>query len=245
MTITRGVPVFGKKKNATDDRTPKSVRELGNAPPTAYDEAKREWALRNGDEVVAASRWFVFAMALLPVVGILGLAIKGLTPLKQTVPYMVNVNSENHLATASRVEASRFAPSDLTIKATLAQWVQLTLALDARRTDGNIRIAYDFLRGNAIQEYADFMRDTKPLVRLREDPSLSRVIEIKTVQFIAKGVCQVRVSSVERNQMGDTKASRYAVTMHYDIVPPTTDQEMLKNAAGVYISHFEVSEENK
>lgn len=237
--------MFGKKTAAKQDRPPKSVREIGNAPPTAYDEAKREWALRNGDEVVAASRWFVFAMASLPVIGLLALALNGLTPLKQTIPYMVDVDKESKLASASKVEVSRFAPSDATVKATLAQWVKLTLSLDARRTEGDVRIAYNFLRGNAIQEFADFMRDTKPLVRLREDSSLSRVIEIKTVQFIAKGVCQVRVSSVERNQMGDSKPSRYAVTMHYDIVPPTTDQEMLSNAAGVYISHFEVSEENK
>ena len=41
-----------------------SVRDIGNVPNAAYEQAKQEWFERMGEPVVERNRWFVVALVI-------------------------------------------------------------------------------------------------------------------------------------------------------------------------------------
>jgi type IV secretory pathway TrbF-like protein len=232
---------FGKKDNALSGDA--AIRTMGNAPQTAYQKAEGKFYEIYGSSKVESSRWFVFSMVLLVVVIALALSIAKTMPLKTVVPYIVQVDKVNGAA-AHPVSAVNFSPDTNVKSYFLSQWVYKLLTIDPFLTRDNIKAAYLLTRDKASKEYTEYLNEDKPIERLVKDPSLTRTVRINSLNPGAEqNIAIIRVTTEERSGTSAVKVKRYMLTIHYAIVPPTTEEEIRVNPVGIYITHFVINEE--
>lgn len=222
---------------------PKNVADLGNAPPTAYDRAKAEWAERMGEATVNQGRLFVIAAGSILGMIALAFALAGLAPLKSVVPYSIHVDKVTGETRAAGITAAAFTPDEKQKRFFLAKWVKQMLTLDAFTTERDLSDAYGMVRGKAIEEFRDYLQKTQPIAQLRRDTTLTRTVQPNTIQFLADNIAMVRVATQTRSATDTVPAKRYAVLIHFAIEPPQSEAEILRNPIGMYVTHFNISEE--
>lgn len=236
--------LFGKGKTAAKGKTP-TAANLKNSPLTAYDKAKAEWNRLNGDTVVNQGRFFVLAALMaLAVIGMAG-AIFALTPLKTVIPYTVQVDKITGETRALGITAERYTPNQQQMGYFIARFTQQLISLDPFLTENNLIESFRFVRGKAIEEFREYMQKNQPIVRIKQDPSLTRTVTINSLQFLDQNIAQVRITTQERSSERSTTAParRYVVVLHFVIDPPTDERVILQNPIGIYITHFSISEE--
>lgn len=233
--------IFRGKKDSVD--TLSAVRDMGNAPLTAFAEAQTKFFEIYGSSKVEASRWFVFAMSGLLVIFMLGFAIYQMMPLKTIVPYMV-VADRTRGAVAETVEASKFKPDESVRSYFLSKWIEKMRTLDPYLTEKNIKEAYLVTRDKASQEFTDYLREEKPIEQLVKDRSLTRTVNFITINPGKEdNIAFIRVSEETRSGVGKVDIKRFMFTIHYVVTPPKTEEELRVNPIGIYVTHFVKSPE--
>ena len=226
------------------EKVPKP-EQAGNVPKTAYDKARSEWLERMGGPVVERTRWFLMAMFLAVCLIASLVAITYIAPLKTVVPYIIEVDKVTGDARASQIEAKRYTIDEKQKKYFLGRWVKKTVELDPYTTESNIKEAFLFVRGKAIDEYRQLMHMLKPMERLAKEKTLTRTVNIVTINFIAEGAALVRFTAEERASSGDPIKKRYVANIHFEVVTPVTEKDILENPNGIFITHFAFQEENQ
>jgi type IV secretion system protein VirB5 len=220
-----------------------SVDSLGNAPNVAYEKARQQWAERMGEPIVEKNRWFVVAILLgLALIASLA-AISNLIPLKTVVPYGIQIDRATGEVTAKPIAATDFKPGQAEKKYFITRWIRDIIDLEPNITERNLREAFGFVRGKAIEEYKDFMNQTKPLLRLREEPTLTRKTDIISFNFMTDNTANIRFQTEERQASVAPVIKRYAAFVTYELLAPTTDRDIVENPLGLFITHFTISEE--
>ena len=213
-----------------------------NAPITAYEHARIEWFERYGCAVVDRNRYFLFSLIACAALAAMAFALLALVPLKTVVPYVVRV-ADNGSAMAAPAAAQRYSPGQPERAYFLAKWVTNLMTLDAYMTERNLAEAYTQTSGVASNEFLDWLKDQRPVEAVKKDPSLVRTVAINTVTPLEEGIMQVRVRIETRSLSRAPESKRYQVTIHYAIVPPKTEADIIKNPIGLFITHFTINEE--
>lgn len=222
-------------------RTP-SPGDIPNTPQTAFDNAKAEWLERMGGPIVESNRWFVMSVVLGVCLIAALFAIAQMAPLKTVVPYQIQVDKVTGEARANRIDERLFVVDEKQKKYFLGRWVRKTFELDPYTTEANIKEAFIFVRGKAIDEYRGLMYQLKPMERLAKEKSLTKVVTITSISFISESSAMIRFGTEERSG-GDPVSKRYVVNVHFEVVPPVTEKDILENPAGIFVTHFALSEE--
>jgi len=102
--------------------------------------------------------------------------------------------------------------------------------------------AYLLTRGKATVEFTDFIQRSAPMAELKRDPTLTRTVSISSVSLIEDQVAMVRVVG-ERRNAGNPAAARekFVLTIHFTTLMPKTEQELLRNPVGLFVTHFLVN----
>jgi len=198
-----------------------------------------------GEPIVERNRWFIFSMVLTCALVASLTALNMLMPLKTAVPYIVKVDQATGEIGAKPIAASGYKPGDSEKKYFLTRWIKNVIDLEPTITERNLRDAFGFIRGKAIDEYKDYMTLTKPLARLREERTLTRKTDIVSFNFMTDNTANVRFQTEERQAGAIPVIKRYAAFITYEIVPPMTDKDIVENPLGLFITHFTISEEIK
>jgi len=213
-----------------------------HAPLTAFERARIEWFERYGCAVVERNRmflgWVLTTSALLAAC----LAIAALLPLKTVEPYVVRV-ADNGQVAVDRAGAQRYLPGRAERTYFASRWVQQVLTLDPHLTERQLSEAWRMTSGLATRQLLDWLRAERPLERLRRDPGLSRSVSIIAVAPLDEGVMQVRVRTETRAHAGESRSAVIQVTLHYTLVPPRTEAEIMRNPIGLYVTRFSLVEE--
>jgi type IV secretory pathway TrbF-like protein len=233
--------MFHKSKNSKPN-IDEAVKNMGNAPLPAYREAQAKFFEIYGSSKVESSRWFMFSILLMFVVMILGAAIYQILPLKTSIPYMVTMSRDKGVS-AQIVDAKTYKPDENVKIYFLSKFIENMRSLDPYQTQKNLKAAFAVTRDKASKEFTDYMQTEKPIERMVADKSL-----IRTIKFISvnpgstENIAFIRTSEVERTGALETSKT-YMFTLHYDFVVPTTAEEIQKNPAGIFITHFDKREE--
>ena len=210
--------------------------------PLVVDPGVRLFAEMFGDPVVQSARLFT-AMVLVGAVALLeALALWRLTPLKTAVPYLVEASAEGVVARV--VQAQAYRPGANMIKSGLAGWVEQLMVLDAYRTRENLRRSTALLRGKAITEHQAFIDAERPFERLLATPDLTRECHVNSVDVSSDGIAFIFVTTTERAGSQPPVVRRWRFTVHYALVAPVEEAEILANPVGINISHFERALDN-
>jgi type IV secretion system protein VirB5 len=213
-----------------------------SAPPTAFERARIEWFERYGCAIVERNRmfvgWVLTTLALLAACA----ALIVLMPLKTVEPFVVRV-ADNGSVVADRAAAQMYRPGRAERTYFVSRWVQQVLTMDPYLTERQLAEAYRMTSGMATQQMLDWMKGDRPIERLKKDAGLNRSVSIITVAPLDDSVLQVRVRTETRSLSSPAQVKTFQVTVHYAIVPPKTEAEIIQNPIGIYVTRFNIAEE--
>lgn len=222
---------------AREDASPSS-----SAPLTAFERARIEWFERYGCAIVERNRMFVGWVLTTAALLAACLALVVLMPLKTVEPFVVRV-ADNGSAVADRAAAQAYRPGRAERTYFVSRWVQQVLTIDPYLTERQLAEAYRMTSGLATQQMLDWMKNDRPVERLKKDTALHRSVSIITVAPLDDGVLQVRVRTETRSLESQARVKTLQVTVHYAIVPPRTEAEIIQNPIGLYVTRFNIAEE--
>lgn len=232
--------MFGNKARKS---VKKGADPIGNSPLTAYAKGKQEWFERCGSPTVERARYFVLAALFGLCLLVLVFALAQSMPLSRAVPFMVTVNGVTGEASPSRMPAEAFKPNAVSKQFFIVRWVRNMMELDPYTTERSLSEAFENTRSTGTEEFTEFLAKTKPIVRVKTETGLTRTVEVKSYSPLNEASSLVRIVTVERSPGKDPIRHYYVVTVHYAIVPPTSETEIMKNPLGLFITHFAINED--
>ena len=211
------------------------------APPMAHVHPARLWFEAQGAPVVERNRYFIICLGLLLALTAACIALAMMAPLKTVVPFVLEKVEEGAVVPAP-MAAQQYQPGVPEKRYFIAQWARQLLTLDSHLTEQYLSEAYRVTRGKATVEFTDWIQRTAPMAELKRDPTLTRTVAISSVSLIQDQVALIRVTA-ERRNAGNPIANRekFVLTIHFTTVPPKSEEELLSNPVGLFVTHFLVN----
>lgn len=165
-------------------------------------------------------------------------------PLKERVPYFVEADARSGEVRSSTSVAQIFKPDEKNLRFFLGRWTTNLLTIDTRSKEYLLPESYMYLRGAALAEWSEWVtKRDQPLKKLVENANYRREARVSSISLVADGVALVRVTLVGRTGASAAQEVRKLVTIHYSFVPAESEDDVLKNPLGLYITHFTISDE--
>lgn len=224
----------------------RKAAELTDPPPATLGRRFQGWYAFAEKPNLQARRMGIVAVFALVLAGIEGVALIQLMPLKERVPYFVEVEAGTGQVSASAKTAAKFDPGEANIRFFLNKWVTNAFTIDPARTkELLLPEAYAFTRGAARDQLRTWIGLTdKTLERMADNNQLRRDVKIASISFIAPGVVMVRAVFSERTGGSNTLIERRkAITINFGLLPTEKDEDILWNPIGLYINHFVINDE--
>lgn len=235
---------FLKRKKTT---TEGSAQVPSASPPPAFLKdlsQQRAWFERYGHHYVEKNKYFTLLVIMSGIALSEGVAINLMLPLKEVIPYVLVVNKTTGEVEANRASAQRYSPGDPEKMYFLGEYGRKLMEIDKSKSEDNMYYLADRSIDNCAQELSDFRRTTNLFGRLAEDETLTRVPELNTVTPLKDSTALVRINTVERSKTSTIPTNKsWLITIHYKVIPPVDEKEMLKNPLGLYCTHFGLQEE--
>ncbi len=211
------------------------------APPIAHASPARLWFEVQGAPVVERNRYFIICLGLLLALTAACIALAMMAPLKTVVPFVLEKVEEGAVVPAP-LAAQQYQPGVPEKRYFIAQWARQLLTLDSHLTEQYLSEAYRVTRGKATVEFTDWIQRAAPMAELKRDPTLTRTVAISSVSLIQDQVALVRVMA-ERRNAGNPIANRekFVLTIHFTTVPPQSEEALLSNPVGLFVTHFLVN----
>lgn len=227
----------------------RSMRE--DLPDTAYIGARNEFYEAVGSPVVQRARFFVLLAIAMAVLGIMAVTIWSLFPLKTIQTVFVKVDEKSRTAEIDRNAAVRPTISAIprpVLERELNDWIKALWSVNGdypSLTKEMQEAAYIKTRNRATKEYLEFLKREQIYARIKHEPGLIRTVEPKTTTFRAEdGVAMIRFGTLERTRaQPDAKRREWLMLLQYKLEPPTKAEDVEKNPLGLYLFHFEITEE--
>ncbi len=159
------------------------------------------------------------------------------------MPWIVEVNKEAGVVTRP-VRVENITPSGAIVKAELGRWVIKVFTIDSILTPQLMREANGMTRGLGTSQFAEFRLQQNILKRMTEDSSLQRKVSISSIDISQPGIAFVFLTTQEaKGTMASAGTNTWRLTLRYELIPPRTEQEILVNPLGIYVTSMNVAEE--
>lgn len=186
-------------------------------------------------------RYFSIILLLAAAVLVLAVGLAATAPLKEKVPYFVEVESATGRVDVSTRTAQEFVPTEASVRYFIGRWVVDTFTIDEATRSQRLPSSWSFMRGPARDQWNRIILEgERPTERLAERPDFRRSVEfVAPPQIVANGAVIVRIDLVE----GRTVVGRKQISLRYALLPPETDEDILRNPIGLWITDFGVVDE--
>lgn len=214
-----------------------------NAPAVAQGKEPNSWLEVLVSPRIDASRNFaaacIFAFAFLMSV----IALAFIATHHTVAPYVLQATPEGAILPAHS-KLVPYTPGAPERRYFIAQWVRHLLSIDQQLSETWLAESYQQTRGKATVEFTDWLKQSGPLRQLKDDPSLTRSVNISSISLLDEGVALIRVHCERRNLSNPSaQQEKFLITLHYATVPPTNEESVLKNPIGLVVSDFQIGED--
>jgi type IV secretory pathway TrbF-like protein len=214
-----------------------------NAPAVANGQEPTSWLEVLAAPRIDAARNFaaacIFAFAFL----ICSLALAFIATHHTVAPYVLQATPEGAILPATS-RLVPYSPGGPERRYFIAQWVRHLLSIDQKLSESWLAESYQQTRGKATVEFTDWVKQSGPLRQLKDDPSLTRSVNISSISLLDDGVALVRVRCERRNLSHPTaQQEKFLITLHFATVTPANEEAVLKNPIGLLVSDFQIGED--
>lgn len=214
-----------------------------NAPPAAKGVFPTSWLDVLAAPRVDAARNFVAACIFAAAFLICALALAFIATHHTVAPYVLQATPEGAILPAGS-KLVPYTPGGAEKRYFIAQWVRHLLSIDQQLSETWLAETYQQTRGKATVEFTDWLKQAGPLRQLKDDPSLTRSVNIASISLLDEGVALVRAHCERRNLSNPSaQPEKFLITLHYATVPPLNEEAVLKNPIGLVVSDFQIGED--
>ena len=174
-----------------------------------------------------------------------GIALAGLAPLKEKVPFMVLAETDANGALTGNVVATnqlaqQFVPSENNLRYFLGKWAVDLTTVDEFSKEMRLPISYLLMRGKAMEDWNYYVKEqAQPLAKLSANPGFRERAELVSISFLSDDTAMIRIKLTDMNR----QVRRIQLTVTYAIIPPATDEDVQRNPIGLWITSFGVNNE--
>jgi type IV secretion system protein VirB5 len=209
-----------------------------------YLDGRREWNERYGSYIAQARNWRFAAIVSLLVALVCAAGLIHVASQSQIVPYIVQMDSLGQAATVERAGAVPFKPDNRLIVASLARWVAAIRSIytDAGAQRVLLKEGYAMVneRGESYAKLNEFMRSHDPFARAQTE---TVTVEVASVQPLSADSWRIEWREETRGRDGSApKSQQWQATVGILISPPTDEQTIRLNPAGIYINSYNWSQ---
>lgn len=220
---------------------------LADAPQagSAVIDPKGEFAEIYGSALVGQMRMFLIAgvsvlVAALAVIGLWRVASD-----KVAIPWLVEVADDGRVLSRP-VKLERITAPKAVIKSELAKWLEQVYTIDPRQTLDLFRAANKRASGKAVEQFRELRIADDSLRKIREQPDYLRLVTVNSVDVSQDGIAFAFITTKESNgNAAPANPKTYRVTMHYKLVPGTSEADIYENPLGLFVTQFNAIAEHK
>lgn len=155
------------------------------------------------------NRGWLVAGGLGAVVFLQAISILSMLPLKEKVPYIVEVNNATNEVIVKDNMMKRFTATEANKAYFIRGWVENAFTLDASRTKSYLLpAATETLRGPSVEQFKRFLIDDKPIERLVDNPLLARHVKNININFVPDADVAIVRFALETTGGGQTMETR-------------------------------------
>ncbi len=233
--------VFGRKNK----EVPRQLADMPDAPVGMFKDPAQEFAEIYGSAMVGQNRMFVLA-GLLGVVTLFAVAAMFSLASKSTaVPWLVEVNNDGGVLSRP-VKIENIQPNQAVIKSELAKFIVNIFTLDKALSPRYFVDANVMTSGLGTTKFANFRTSENVAQRLAKEPDMTRFASVTSVDISQRGIAFVFVSTQEtRGALTGIAPAKWRVTLKYELTSPKTEEEILKNPLGLFVTDLNITQESK
>lgn len=218
----------------------KSVADF--APGDISEKASQEYFERGARIVIERNRYFLLACLLCIVIIALSVSLACLLPLKKVELFQVT-KAEGGRLIVDTTPVGNWTPDHDSLTYFLNQWANAVFDVNRSTIEKMITDSLAITVGNATEQLREFRMEDNPLVNLNKIPNYNRTYEFRSINFVKNDVALLRFRTITR--MNDiVKTQTYLMTITFILKKPETIEQVVKNPAGIYITHFSLSKES-
>jgi type IV secretory pathway component VirB8 len=188
--------------------------------------------------------WFVAFLLLLALI-VQSLALFQLIPLKERVPYMVEVETATGRVQLADNVLKKYNVTQGNVDYFLSQWTRWIESVNERSINIELPSAASWARGSAVKQLEDHLQRTEVTKRLVKEPSRTQEAEVKTISYINEGkTALVRYDVVLRNNGTEILRTPRLLTAGVTLISPEAGSLAEKiNPIGLTITSFSIANE--
>ena len=212
-------------------------------PSNPYLDARKEWLERYGSYIKRESTWRLVAIVMTIGCTLSSCGLYQLKADQKILTYVIEVNEHGEVGSTRKVEATA-QPNEKIVRAQLLDWIRgRTVYVDAKAIKHiNERTYAATLPGSAAHRELDqFFEANNPYARATKE----------TVDVVVRSAMPLSDSNTWRVEWEETVRQRsgkvvsvvnWQATITVTIATPTTQQQVLSNPFGVFVSQFSWAE---
>lgn len=188
--------------------------------------------------------WFINFL-LLGVIAAQAMALWQLFPLKERIPYVMEVERTTGRVVIAENVLKKYNVTQANVDYFLAQWVKWVDSLNENALSRDLPMAASWTRGDAVNQLQDYITRNEYAKRIVKEPGKTTEVQIKTISYINEGKnALVRYDFVERSSGNEVARTPRLLTATVTLITPEpgSDEERA-NPIGVTISRFSIANE--
>lgn len=188
--------------------------------------------------------WFVAFLLLIALIA-QSAAMFRMMPLKERVPYVVEVElSTGRVQLADNV-LKKYNVTQANVDYFLGQWTRWIESINERSVNIELPTAASWTRGNAVKQLEDHLQRSEVTKRLIKEPSRTQEVEVKTISYINDGkTALIRYDVVLRNAGAEILRTPRLLTAGVTLITPDYGSSAEKiNPIGLTITSFSIANE--
>lgn len=208
-------------------------------PELSYLNARQEYNDRYYDQAKLSNNWRLTAWGAIAVAIIATGGLVAVSLQQKVVPYVVELNSNSEVVRVARADAVA-RPNNNQIRAALRTWIIGARMVYgdpvAQRKDLDATYAMTLPNSPAYQALVEYHEHNNPFERFKKE---TVEVAVNVVVRTTENTWQLEWTETKRDAAGKvigTTAWQGSATV--EIIPPTTDRQILVNGLGVYVSGF-------
>lgn len=214
----------------------------GDSPTLPYDLAKKVWDDRMGSATVQARAWrlMAFVMGVITAGAVAGVIYLGSLP--KTVPYIVSLDDSRAAVNVLRLRRTEVKDADVRYFLQMFVTWTRTVSVDPAVIQSNYKQAFAFTSKSGAAILRTHLEKFQPFERAKQE---TRTVAVRTINPMAGDTWQVRWDELVYDLDGNEAGRLSYVGMFTVRREAPTEDTILKNPLGIYITGFNFQEDIK
>lgn len=209
-----------------------------STPETPYLKAQQVWDARIGSNVIQAKNWRLLSFSLITIIAFLLIGFIVLANKVEHIPYIVEV-SNGEIKSINKAKSQDYLPNEAQLKYHLIKFVEKirSVSIDSAVNKKWIFEAYAMLTPKTANKFDEYFSDSKNHIKFEDKQTVFVIVNSFT--NVTKNTYQLQWQEELYDKNGKLlETTKWVAFATIQIAAPTSEQSILQNPLGIWITDF-------